>query len=37
MENGKENGITRSFNENGNLTEEKIYEHGVEKSKRKIK
>jgi antitoxin component YwqK of YwqJK toxin-antitoxin module len=37
MENGKENGITKSFDENGNLKEETIYENGVEKSRRKIK
>lgn len=35
MENSKENGTTKSFDENGNLKEETIYVYGVEKSRRK--
>ena len=34
---GKENGITKSFDENGNLTEETIYENGKEISRKKYK
>ena len=37
MENGKEHGMTKSYDENGSLKEETIYENGVEKSRRKIK
>jgi antitoxin component YwqK of YwqJK toxin-antitoxin module len=36
MANGKEHGITKSFDEQGNLIEETIYEYGVEKSRKKI-
>lgn len=34
---GKENGITRSYDENGNLTEETLYENGNEISRKKFK
>ena len=35
MVQGKENGITKSYDDNGNLTEETIYENGKEMSKKK--
>lgn len=37
MINGKEHGLTKSFDENGNLEYEVVYENGVEKSKKEYK
>ncbi len=37
MVEGKEHGVTRSYDDNGNLKEEIIYENGIEKSRRREK
>lgn len=37
MADGKEHGITKSYDKNGNVTEEIIYENGKEVSRKKIK
>lgn len=37
MSEGKENGLTKSYDENGNVTEETVYENGTVISRKKIK
>ena len=37
MAEGKEHGVTKSYDENGNVTEETVYENGKEVSRKKIK
>lgn len=37
MSEGKENGLTKSFDENGNVIEETVYENGKEISRKKLK
>jgi len=34
MENGKEHGVTKSYDENGNIKYEVVYVNGIEKSRK---